>query len=466
MTDLGWIAAPLAGCLVAVGILGALGLHVLRRQVIFVDLALAQIAALGATYAFFLGFEPESVAGSAFALLFCFGGAALFATARAHEARLPQEAIIGICYVVAAAAAVLLVDLAKDPHGAERIRFLLVGSIVWAKWGEIGVAAAVCGGVGAFHWVFRRRFELATSDPAALQQLGGSLLLWDLLFYASFGIAITAIVRLIGVLLVFSYLIIPGAVAALFFARTSARLVAAWGIGAVVSFVGLLFGYEHPPGPVIVCCFGVVLAVALMARSVLDSERRGLKALQLAAGAALLASAMVALPSLLRAPSRHAAHGDEELHLQAGELQADPALGRRDAGDSGRSRASDRDPSGPGDADGHQHLELPATGGESAALASTDALSRQEAIDRLVAEASERSTALLLEHLPAETDEELRLRIATALAGRARSEGRAELERLATGATVPFVRLLARTELSAAATAPPPSPAAPLADPG
>ena len=410
MTDLGWLAAPLAGCLVAVGILGYLGLHVLRRQVIFVDLALAQIAALGATYAFFLGLPPDSLAGSGFALLFCFGGAALFASARAHEARLPQEAIIGICYVVAAAVAVLLVDLAEDPHGAERIRFLLVGSIVWAKWGEIGVAAAVCGGVGLFHWVFRERFALATSDPAGLQRLGASLVLWDLLFYASFGVAITAIVRLIGVLLVFSYLIIPGAVAALFFESTRGRLAATWGIGAGVSVVGLLFGYEHPPGPVIVACFGVVLALALVVRSALDAERRGLRALQLGGGLALLLVGFAALPSALR--------------------------------DSHATSEAD---------DGHDHPAEEVATDEAAALASADSLSRQEAIDRLTADSSERSTAMLLGHLPAESDEELRLRIATALVARARPEGRLELQRLAAGATVPFVRLLAQAELDAVA---------------
>ena len=445
MTDLAWIAAPLAGCLVAVGILGVLGLHILRRQVIFVDLALAQIAALGATYAFFLGFEPESLAGSGFALLFCFGGAALFATARAHEARLPQEALIGICYVVAAAAAVLLVDLAKDPHGAERIRFLLVGSIVWAKWSEIGLAATVCGGVGVFHWAFRRPFALATSDPAALARTGRSVVLWDLLFYASFGVAITSIVRLIGVLLVFSYLIIPGAVAALFFETTRARLAATWGIGAAVSFVGLLFGYEHPPGPVIVACFGVVLAVALIARSVLDAERPARRALQTTGGVALLLLGLGALPSLVGERAAHADHEDQDVHLHPGTRHPDEHTGRVDEGS-------------------HHHPELAPSGGEEAALGSRDALSRQEAIDRLVVAPSDRSTTLLLGHLPGEADEELRLRIAVALTVRGVDEGRAELARLATAATVPIVRLLARAELDATAVDPP-YPAAPPADP-
>ncbi len=401
MTDVAWIAAPLAGCFVAVGILGHLGLHVLRRQVIFVDLALAQIAALGATYAFYLGFPPESLAASGFSLLFCFGGAALFAATRAHESRLPQEAVIGICYVVAAAVAVLLVDLARDPHGAERIRFLLVGSIVWAKWTEVAVAAAVCGAVGAFHFVFRERFEQATADPEALRAAGASLLLWDLLFYAGFGLAITAIVRLIGVLLVFSYLIIPAAAASLFAAGPRARLLATWSIGAVVSVVGLLLGYERPPGPVIVACFGVVLAVALMARAVLDAEHRGRRAARIGGGAAALVAAAVALPMLSK-PSADEHH----------------------------------------DHDHHEHVEE-----DEAAATSADPLARQDAIDRLTAERSHASTAALLRLLPRETDEELRLRIAVALHHRAAPEGRAALVDLAAEAEVPFVRLSARSEL-------------------
>jgi zinc/manganese transport system permease protein len=431
MSDLGWIAAPLAGCLVAAGILGYLGLHVLRRQVIFVDLALAQIAALGATYAFFLGFEPESLAASAFSLLFCFGGAALFAATRSHEGRLPQEAIIGICYVVAAAAAVLLVDLARDPHGAERIRFLLVGSIVWAKWGEIGVAATVCGVVGLFHYRFRDRFELATSNPAGLQATGASLVLWDMLFYASFGLAITAIVRLVGVLLVFSYLIIPGAVASLFAVTVRGRLLATWSIGAVVSVVGLLFGYEHPPGPVIVACFGVVLAVALMARSALDAERTGLRLLQLAGGGGLLVLVFAALPQLANSDANGHGHQDEEgVHHHVGDVHHDEEE-HHPAADAGL----------------HHHPELSPIAGEAAALASQDTLTRQEAIDRLTATVSVHSTALLLAHLPKEDDEELLFRVAAALHRRQLAEGRQTLEALAEGATIPFVRLSAEAEL-------------------
>ena len=434
MSGIGWIAAPLAGCLIAAGILGYLGLHVLRRQVIFVDLALAQIAALGATYAFFLGFEPESFAASAFSLIFCFGGAALFAATRAQEGRLPQEAIIGICYVVAAAAAVLLVDLARDPHGAERIRFLLVGSIVWAKWAEIGVAAAVCGAVGLFHYAFRARFELATSDPAALQAAGASLVLWDLLFYASFGLAITAIVRLVGVLLVFSYLIIPGAVASLFADTGRGRLVATWSLGAAVSVVGLLFGYEHPPGPVIVACFGVVLAVALVARSAMDAARPGVRLLQLGGGGVLLIALFAALPRLADPSGGELGHEDEAgVHHHAGDVHHDE--------DEDHPAA---------DAGIHHHPELAPPAGEEPALGSSDSLTRQEAIDRLTAAATPESTALLLGHLPLEADEELRLRIATALHRRGRIEGRAGLEALAAGAEIPFVRISAKTELESA----------------
>jgi len=416
VTELSWLAAPLAGCAVSVLILGYLGLHVLGRQVIFVDLALAQIAALGATFAFYLGFDPESGMASVFALLFCLSGAAVFAGTRAQEHRLPQEAIIGICYVVAAAGAILLVDLAHDPHGGERIRFLLVGSIVWATWSEIGVAAVVCAAVGIFHVVFRKRLAQASFDMAGLREEGASLVLWDLLFYASFGVAITVVVPMIGVLLVFSYLIIPAAVALLFFDGHRARILVTWGLGLAVSVVGLLFGYEHPPGPVIVACFGVVLAVALMLRSVLDAPRPAARALVLGVGVVLLVVSFRALPTVLNVQGGHSEHEHEHVNDRP---VPQPAAAGGSAKVSSQSESLDRE------------------------LSSDDLLVRQRAIDRLVDEATDRSTQLLLAQLASETDDELSLRVAAALHTRGRAEGRAGLERLSTESSVPFVRLKA-----------------------
>jgi zinc/manganese transport system permease protein len=410
VTELSWLAAPLAGCTVSVLILGYLGLHVLGRQVIFVDLALAQIAALGATFAFYLGFDPDSGMASVFALLFCLGGAAVFAGTRAQEYRLPQEAIIGVCYVVAAAGAILLVDLAHDPHGGERIRFLLVGSIVWATWTEIGIAAVVCAAVGIFHVVFRKRLAQASFDMAGLREDGASLVLWDLLFYASFGVAITVVVPMIGVLLVFSYLIIPASVAVLFFDGHRARILVTWGLGLAVSVVGLLFGYEHPPGPVIVACFGVVLAVALMLRSVFDAPRPAHRALALGVGLVLLVVSFRALPTVLNVQGGHSEHGHEHEKDLSVSVPAD------------------------------ESTELESIDG---GLASEDLLVRQRAIDRLVEESSERSTQLLLTQLERETDDELSLRVAGTLHTRGRAEGRAGLERLSTESSVPFVRLKA-----------------------
>jgi len=432
VTELSWLAAPLAGCAVSVLILGYLGLHVLGRQVIFVDLALAQIAALGATFAFYLGFDPESGMASVFALLFCLGGAAVFAGTRAQEHRLPQEAIIGICYVVAAAGAILLVDLAHDPHGGERIRFLLVGSIVWATWSEIGIAAVVCAAVGIFHVVFRKRLAQASFDMEGLRHEGASLVLWDLLFYTSFGVAITVVVPMIGVLLVFSYLIIPAAVAVLFFDGHKARILVTWGIGLAVSVVGLLFGYEHPPGPVIVACFGVVLAVALMLRSVLDAPRPAHRALALGVGVVLLVVSFRALPTVLNVEGGHSEH--EHDHEPPKDLSlAEPA----GLGPDGSSASASSDES----------AESESLDPE---LTSEDLLVRQRAIDRLIDDASDRSTQLLLAQLARETDDELSLRVAAALHIRGRAEGRAGLERLSTESSVPFVRLKAGELLGAA----------------
>ncbi len=258
---IGFLAAPFAACLVLVGILGYLGLHVLLRQVIFVDLALAQIAALGAVVAFYFGHEPGSWGSFGFSLSAAVIGAAVFAGSRMRRERVPQEAIIGISYVIASAATILVAD--RAPEGAEHIKELLAGAIIWVTWPTVVKVLAVCAAVGASHWLFRRQFALISERPAEAFEAGMRVRWWDFLFYVTFGLVITLSVEIAGVLMVFAYLVAPAIIALASADRWPARIALAWLVGLVASALGLLASYrwDLPSGPAIVCLLGALLVV-------------------------------------------------------------------------------------------------------------------------------------------------------------------------------------------------------------
>jgi len=262
-----WLA-PLVACMVIVAIHSYLGVHVIAREVIFVDLSLAQVAALGSTVAIFLGAEPDSVRSFIYALAFTTVGAAMFALTRAkHGAtRVPQEAIIGIVYVVASAAGLLVAD--RSPRGGEAIKDILVGSLLWVGWPAIGRLAAVYLVVGAFHWILRRKFLTISFDPDAAERRGWKLRLWDFWFYLSFGIVITFSVPIVGVLLVFSFLVVPAAIAFQFTRRHGYLAIISWLAGVLASALGITvsFKYDLPTGPLVVCVFGVLLLLGWGAR--------------------------------------------------------------------------------------------------------------------------------------------------------------------------------------------------------
>lgn len=285
----------LAICLVLTGIHGYLGIHVLARQVIFVDLAMAQIAALGATYALLLGYDPAHNPGDAlpaylFSLGFTFLGAGVLALTRMRRERVPQEAVIGIVYATAAALVILM--LAKSPTAGEQIKHVLVGNILLVEWPMIAKTAATYAIIALFHWRFRGIFLRISFDPAGAASDGVRLRLWDFLFYMTFGVVITSSVAIAGVLLVFSFLVVPAAVGLLYAETTGARVAIGWGVGTVVSILGILFSFwaDVPAGPAVVASFAAVLAVAGLVSSLVHapSPRR-------AAGRGLVGTAAVAL---------------------------------------------------------------------------------------------------------------------------------------------------------------------------
>jgi zinc/manganese transport system permease protein len=242
-----FLAAPFVMCLLLVGIHCYLGLHVLARGVVFVDLSLAQVASLGATLALLI--DPEhhhSELGYLISLGATLIAAALFALARRYERHISQEALIGITYAFASAAVVLVVD--RLAHGAEHLKEALVGQILWVGWSDVYKTFGVYALVGWIHWVFRAKFIRGsfTEDKAHG--------FWDFLFYALFGVVITSSTSIAGVLLVFSFLIVPAVLSTLFYSTLKARLAFGWISGAIVSLVGMVVSYKFdlPVGALLV----------------------------------------------------------------------------------------------------------------------------------------------------------------------------------------------------------------------
>jgi zinc/manganese transport system permease protein len=274
--DLSLFLPPLVACLVIVAIHSYLGLHVIAREVIFVDLSLAQMAALGSSVAILAGSQPDSPTALLYALGFTTLGAAVFALTRSGEKGVvPQEAIIGIVYVMASAAAILVAD--RTPRGGEAIKDILVGSLLWVTWPTILRLAAIYAVVGLFHWVLRQRFLTISFAPESAVARGWRIRWWDFLFYLSFGLVITFSVPIAGVLLVFSFLVVPAAIAFQFTRRQGMLAALSWIAGALASAAGLWvsFHYDLPTGPVVVCMFGLLLLLAYLLRRAMKVEAVG-----------------------------------------------------------------------------------------------------------------------------------------------------------------------------------------------
>jgi zinc/manganese transport system permease protein len=258
---------PFVACLILVAIHSYLGLHVIAREVIFVDLSLAQMAALGTTTGLLMGIMPGSAKAQLMALGFTVVGAAIFAATRTRgRGRVPQEAIIGIVYVVASAAALLVAD--KAPRGADAIRDVLVGTILWVTWPTIRTLTIAYAVLGVALFLLRRKFEHISFEPERAEAEGYHIRWWDFWFYLLFGVVITFSVPLGGVLLVFSFLVVPAVTAFLFTRRPALLTVIAWSTGAVASALGLALSYSYdlPTGPTIVCSYGLVLVLAALVR--------------------------------------------------------------------------------------------------------------------------------------------------------------------------------------------------------
>jgi zinc/manganese transport system permease protein len=278
LDTLRFLAAPFAASLILTGIHAYLGVHVVERGVIFVDLSLAQISALGATIALLLPFtggDPHGPWTYWISLGFTFIGAAIFATIRVRRARIPQEAIIGISYAVASAAAILA--MSKATSESEHLKDMLVGNILAVSWPEVLKTAVLYGGIGLFHYLCRRQFLTISTDHARAEAEGLNTRFWDFLFYASFGFVVTSSVAIAGVLLVFCYLIVPSVAAMLYAEGIGRRLAIGWTMGTVVSTLGIYLSVklDLPTGATMVCTFGLVLILMALVRPLVPDRVAG-----------------------------------------------------------------------------------------------------------------------------------------------------------------------------------------------
>ena len=287
MTDaLAFLWPPFLVAVCLVGIHTYFGLQVLARRVIFVDLALAQVAALGATTAFMLGHPAQSLATYGYSLGFTFLAAALLAATREWAERVPQEALIGVVYVVAAAAAILLID--RAPQGAEHLKQILTGNVLTTGLDELAIIVPVYATVGVLHRLLRQRLG------------GAGGLAWEFVFYASLGVVVTSSVAIAGVLLVFSLLIIPAAVGMIYGSVPARQLAIGWTVGTLASALGLATSFilDLPTGATMVCTFGAALALAGLLHPLLHGNSRGVIRMAMvtarwSAAAVLAASALL-----------------------------------------------------------------------------------------------------------------------------------------------------------------------------
>jgi zinc/manganese transport system permease protein len=262
---------PLAACLLLPPLLVYLGIHVVKREVIFVDLALAQVATLGTCVALILGYHFEDRAAFWISLAVTFAAAALFSWSRSTEEQpVPQEAIIGITFVVAAAAVIIL--LSRVAGGKEELEHLLTGDILNVTGREVWQRAALFAALAAFYATFHRRFSLISTNARLAFAEGLNVRLWDFLFYAAFAVIVVSFVRVAGVLLTFAYLIVPAVCGVMLTDGWRERLVIGWGIAATTSLVGLWASYQFdlPTGAAVVCACGVALIIV----SIIASARR------------------------------------------------------------------------------------------------------------------------------------------------------------------------------------------------
>ncbi len=256
---------PLLACLLLPGLLVYLGLHIVQREIIFVDLALAQVAALGTCFGILLHYEANSWESYGLSLGFTLVGAGIFTLTRTKSHRVPQEALIGIVYVVTAALGILL--LSRSPEGNEELRRTLIGEVLLVTPSQVLRTFALFVIIGLIHYFYRKKFLALSFEPERAAAAGMSIRWWDFVFYAMFGWVVTSFVQIGGVLLVFSFLIVPAVCANFLADSLGAKLLIGWATATLASVAGLYasFVLDLPTGAAIVCALGLALILTIIA---------------------------------------------------------------------------------------------------------------------------------------------------------------------------------------------------------
>ena len=262
MFSLPFMVQAFIATLITGTLLSYLGVHVVGRGIVFVDLALGQISSLGVAFAAFIGSGVTSIP-----LVFTLTGALLMSLINIRDKRLKLEAIIGIFYAFTSALTVLFIS--KTPHGDSDIQEVLFGNILAVSPGQNTTLGIVFGILAVLHIVFYKKFFVLTESMETNQQVKVKIFNpWNFLFYISIGLAIVFAVKVNGVIPVFSYLIMP-AVSAIMLARKNALvIIIALVISILGSFSGLYFSfhYDFPAGSSIVSALGILFILAAIAR--------------------------------------------------------------------------------------------------------------------------------------------------------------------------------------------------------
>lgn len=264
MTILEFLLPSVVACIVLAGIHTYLGIHVITRGVIFLDIALAQIAALGMMAAFLAGYESDSITSYFFASGSTLVAAIFFTLFRDNMRH--QEALIGVAFAVSSAASILVAD--RLPHGSEHLKYVLNGNILWVEWNKILITAVIYAVIGLMHFLCRKPLLAISKNPDEAAKAGLKIKRWDFFFYLTFGLVITSSVQMAGILLVFSFLIVPALCVSLFSDSLKTQLVFGWILGVVLSSSGVFLSYsgDLPTGATIVVVFGAALFFCLVAK--------------------------------------------------------------------------------------------------------------------------------------------------------------------------------------------------------
>ena len=260
-----FMSAPAAGCIILSIIFTYFGCHVLKREIVFVDLSMAQLAALGATVAFIMEIELDTPESLAISILFVLVGGAFFTWTRSFTHRVPQEAVIGIVYIVAASAALLLSSFSV--HGDEHLKTMLSGSILWITWKEVIRQFAVSAIVAVLLGIYHKKIEEQSLSYRSLRTTGiSSFWKWDFLFYVLLGMVIVFFIKTAGIFTIFTFLIIPATCAALFVDHLFKQFVVGSILAIAVSLIGLTLSFylDLPTGATLVCSFGATFLIALI----------------------------------------------------------------------------------------------------------------------------------------------------------------------------------------------------------